>query len=85
LSECISDGVNIEDIFSRDEIRILFQQFIAELGDTDRRIFLRRYYYAEEISTIANRYGMTPVTVRVRLFRLRKQFKDVLEKGGHSV
>lgn len=85
LSECISDGVNIEDIFSRDEIRILFQQFIAELGDADRRIFLRRYYYAEEISTIANRYGMTPVTVRVRLFRLRKQFKDVLEKGGHSV
>lgn len=49
LSECISDGVNIEDIFSRDEIRILFQQFIAELGDTDRRIFLRRYYYAVRV------------------------------------
>lgn len=85
LADCVDAGANVEDAITMDEINAVIQHFIANLKSTDRKIFLRRYYYADEIPSIAKRFGMTNSNVKVRLHRLRKALKKLLEKEGHIV
>ena len=45
-------------LFRVDQNRII-QTFLAGLHTQKRNIFIRRYYYADDISEIASRYGLT--------------------------
>lgn len=56
--------------------------FICELGRTDRLLFVRRYWYTDSIATLARTAGMTPGAVRTRLSRLRRQLKEALLSKG---
>lgn len=85
LAECVDAGTNVEDAFTEDEINEIIQRFIKNLKTTDRKIFLQRYYYADDIPAIAKRIGMTNSNVKVRLHRIRMNLKKLLEKGGYIV
>ncbi len=50
------------------------------------RVTIILYYYEEFDSTeIASIEGISPVTVRIRLYRARKQLKKLLEKEGFPI
>lgn len=51
---------------------------ISEMGDTDRHIFLQRYFYYEPIESIAKKIGLTRQAVDNRLWRGRKILRDKL-------
>lgn len=85
LSECIQGQFSIEDILKRRELNRIIQRFIAGLHTNERNLFLRRYYYADDISAIAHRYRMTENHVSVTLYRIRKRLKKLLEKEGYNV
>ncbi len=54
--------------------------------DADLRVmFVRRYYLAESVSEIAERFGLTPHAVSVKLFRVRERLKKHLEREGITV
>ena len=46
---------------------------IARLGETDRQLFYRRYYYLQPVAQIAAEMGMTERAAEGRLYRLRQR------------
>lgn len=69
---------------SRDLGEVL-NSFLAGLPVEKRRIFLRRYWFGDDLREIARRYGISESKVKVTLFRLRGQLKAHLEKEGITV
>ena len=56
--------------------------FLHTLSEKDCNVFLRRYWYVEEYSEIAERYGLKLNTVKTSLFRTRVRLKEYLQKEG---
>ncbi|MBR6924307.1 MAG: RNA polymerase subunit sigma-70, partial [Oscillospiraceae bacterium] len=52
---------------------------LSTLNSRDRSVFIRRYYYFEDISVIAENYGIKEGNVRTVLMRTRKKFRKYLE------
>lgn len=71
-----ADSGDLSDILNR---------FLAGLPAEKRRIFLRRYWFGDDLREIARRYGISESKVKVTLFRLRSQLKTHLEKEGITV
>ena len=82
LAECVPDKSSTEEIVEERELQRQINQFLGTLREKDRNIFLRRYWYAEEYSEIARRYGLNLNTVKTTLFRVRGKLKAYLEQEG---
>lgn len=82
LEECIPAARTTEDAVEEAELQRCINRFLGTLKERERNIFLRRYWYAEEIGEIATRYDMKLNTVKTTLFRIRGKLKDYLEKEG---
>ena len=55
---------------------------MGTLKEQERNVFLRRYWYAEELGEIAQRYDLKLNTVKTTLFRVRGKLKTYLEQEG---
>ena len=84
LEQCIPDAM-AETHFQSQYLRNLLNTFLASLPEVDRLIFLRRYWYGEPVSQIAKQMHMGESNVKVRLFRIRGNLRDVLSKEGIAV
>ena len=84
LAECIPDRRDDEREASS-ELREAVGRFVRELPERRRSIFIRRYFFSEEISAIASRYGMTDGSVTTALCRMRKKLRVFLEREGFSI
>lgn len=82
LAECVPDSHSTEDAVEAAELERLLDQFLHTLPERECSIFLRRYWYVEEYSSIARRYGMNLNTVKTTLFRTRTRLRSFLEKEG---
>lgn len=69
----------LSDADSNDLLKDL-NDFLSTLNGRDRSVFIRRYYYLEDINTIAENYNITESNVRTVLMRTRKKFKKYLER-----
>lgn len=69
----------LSDTDSNDLLKDL-NDFLSTLNGRDRSVFIRRYYYLEDINTIAENYNITESNVRTVLMRTRKKFKKYLER-----
>lgn len=80
ISECVparTDGV------SDGALAEAISRFLKRLDDRHRKVFVRRYWYGDALSAIAERYGLNERTVATYLFRTRKQLKAFLQKEGY--
>lgn len=82
LAECVPDRHSTEDAVEAAELERLLNEFLHTLPERECNVFLRRYWYVEEYSDIAKRYGMKMNTVKTTLFRTRARLKEFLEKEG---
>ncbi len=82
LAECASDDQTVEKALERKQLAELFNAFLDTLPETERRIFLCRYWYMDSISDIANYYGFSNSKVTSMLHRIRGKLRAVLEKEG---
>ena len=78
LCECIPDPSI--DLTDSEEIRGAIDLFLRGLDTGTRVLFVRRYFYLESVSSLANRFGLKRSTVSVRLLRAREQLRATLEK-----
>ena len=79
LQECISDRSDVpsaDDILLRDTLN----RFLGELPKRTRMMFMRRYWFTEDVAHIAADFGVTEGHVNVLLCRTRKKLKQYLEK-----
>ncbi len=82
LAECASDDQTVEKAFAQKQLAELFSRFLDSLPETERRIFLCRYWYLDPISDIANYYGFSNSKVTSMLHRIRGKLRAALEKEG---
>ncbi len=56
--------------------------FLLSLGEVERRLFVRRYWYCEDIASLADEFSLGVSAVKVRLHRTRNKLKNYLHKEG---
>ena len=81
---CIPDQRKDAEAIGK-EIGRMLNEFLENLSQESRVIFLRRYWFCDTIAEIAERYGISESKVKIRLLRTRNQLADFLRKEGIAV
>lgn len=79
LGECVASRDDIEAQIERKELVRLVREFVADLPDMERRIFVCRYWYLDSIPDIAKRYGFSVSKVNSILYRTRGKLEKRLK------
>lgn len=82
LAECVSGKESIEDAVIRKEVLAGINRFLGTLPETERRVFLCRYWYLAPVAEIADRFGFSQSKVASMLHRTRGKLNDYLQKEG---
>ncbi|MBE6697552.1 MAG: sigma-70 family RNA polymerase sigma factor [Ruminococcaceae bacterium] len=82
LEECLGDYETPEEQYEAGCLREVLDDFLANLSEEKRVVFLRRYFYTDSIADIAERMGMSEGKVKSMLFRLRAQLAETLKEAG---
>ena len=85
LSQCLAGPETPEDALEAKELARNIRRFLDTLPRREQDIFLRRYFFLEESSAIADRYGMKPATVLRSLSRTREKLRRYLQKEGYGL
>ena len=85
LSECVSAREQVEQTVDAHELAAALNDFLAALPARKRKLFVRRYWYADSISDIAARMDMSEGSVSVTLHRLRADLRAFLSERGFAV
>lgn len=83
LSGCIADSVDTEGSFDGIMLSKLISQYIRALPELNQLLFVRRYWYLDSISQVAESLGISESNAKTRLFRMREQLRTYLEKEGY--
>ena len=83
IAECVPDtsGPISDTIAMKDAIN----GFLRTLPETQRKIFVKRYFYMMSVKEIAAEIRTSSNYVKVNLSRAREKFKAHLEKAGISI
>ena len=81
MDSVISDK-NISDINESLDLRNIINLFVRSLGEEERCIFIRRYWYFNSVKEIAKGYSISESKVKISLMRTRKKLRKRLEKEG---
>ena len=79
LEDCIP-GSPLDEQLSAGELSAQINAFLAALRRDDRVMFVRRYWFAQPLSEIADAFGTTENNVSVRLGRIRRKLHTYLER-----
>ena len=85
LSECVSGSESAEQSVNERELMRAINEFLAGQSAKKRKIFVRRYWYADSIAQIARRMHMSENSVSVTLHRMRAALRAYLEERGFAV
>lgn len=85
MEQCIPAPEDTECRLSEKLLKEAINHFLGTLGEEQRNVFLRRYWYLDSVSAIAKRYQMTGSKVKTMLFRTRSRLRDYLEKEGYQL
>ena len=80
LESCISVDESHADI-----LPCLISSFLEGMEETDRKLFMGRYFHATPVKELAKTYGLTPNAVSLRLYKTREKLRLHLEEGGYTV
>ena len=57
-------------------------RFLSTLSETERKVFLCRYWYLDSVKDIAECFGFSPNRTSVLLRRIRQKLNTYLTKEG---
>ena len=79
LEDCVvAHGIETE--FSKKELTRVLNQFLLSLPETERNVFLCRYWYLDSIQTISEVTGFTQSKVTSMLHRTRGKLRKKLSE-----
>lgn len=85
IGEFVSGADDVEQEIDRRELIRAIDTFLSTLTPKKRGIFVRRYWYFDNISDIASRFGMTENNVSVTINRLRLKLRRYLLERGFEL
>ena len=82
LEDCISTSNAVEREYEAGLVNQAINSFLQSIDKNNRIVFVRRYWYADSIHAIAERFTISESKVKSMLFRTRKLLKTYLENEG---
>lgn len=82
LEDCLASDTQIEDNVIASEMTEYINRYLGKIKQTDRIIFINRYWFCKEIAEIANEMGLSTNYVNVHLHRTRQRLMKYLKKEG---
>ena len=82
LGECV-DTQGLEAAISQRELTRILNRFLMSLPETERNVFLCRYWYLDSIETIVKITGFSQSKVTSMLHRTRGKLRKKLSEEGH--
>lgn len=66
-----------------EELSARISSFLRSLPESERNIFIRRYWYGDSIDNICERYGFGASKIKMTLKRTRDKLANILKKEGY--
>lgn len=85
LENCFPSSVSVEAEFDAIETARIIDGFLETLGQENRIMFIRRYWYSDSINELAKLFQTSSHNISVRLSRTREKLKKHLIKEGVSL
>lgn len=85
LEECLPSTDTVEAHLEREELAAVINRFLDSLSADDRVLFVKRYWYGVSVKELALNYGCTQNNMAQKMFMLRKNLKNALEKEGIEI
>lgn len=82
LADCIRSPETVEQEVDRRMLAAAINDFLSDLPEDARAVFVMRYTLAMPVRDIARRRGISQSAVKIMLFRTRKKLKAYLEREG---
>lgn len=82
LADCFPAFSNVEEEAAVREMTQAINSFLGTLSQTDRVMFVKRYWQAESIENLAALFQTSKHYISVRLSRIRKELKKYMLKEG---
>ena len=82
LEDCVASAVTVEGVINTELLTEVLDSFLETLDKKNRIIFVRRYWFSDSISDIANLMHTSSHNITVRLSRLRGKLEKYLKKEG---
>ncbi|MCD8007165.1 MAG: sigma-70 family RNA polymerase sigma factor [Oscillospiraceae bacterium] len=82
LSENIPSGFSVEQEVDAKALTETLNRFLGSLKETERDMFMRRYWYMDSISDIAAMFGCGESKVKTTLYRTRQKLLAAIESEG---
>ncbi|MDE6853036.1 MAG: sigma-70 family RNA polymerase sigma factor, partial [Lachnospiraceae bacterium] len=80
LAESVPARSNITEQLETKELTKIVEQFLDNLNQEKRIMFVKRYWFCMTVKDIASEYGMTERHASVILGRIRKKLKQYLQQ-----
>lgn len=78
----ILPGNDLEETMNAKALGMAIDAFLSTVSQTNRRVFLRRYWFGDSLQELAREEYMSVNALTVRLSRLRTQLREYLQKEG---
>ena len=79
LEEVLRGNENVEEAILSGELREAINRFLEAQEQTDRVLFIKRFWFCETISEIAEEFGQSTNYVNVRLHRVKEKLRKFLK------
>ena len=81
----ILPGDTLEDMMDGRALGQAIDCFLSKQTQEDRALFIRRYWFGDDIGDLSRRFGMSRSNTSVRLHRIRNKLKQFLIQEGFSL
>ena len=78
------DGLVVSEEIENKIITEVLREALDIIGEPDKEIIIRHYYYYQSSTEISERMGMKSETVKSRIKRARGKLKAILTERGYS-
>lgn len=85
LEECVPAPATVENELDDMELGRVISAWLGGLGEDDRTYFVLRYWNGMPLKDISAKTGVSADKLAQRMFRLRKQLREKLEKEEISL
>lgn len=76
------DGLVVSEIIESKIVTEALKDALQKIGDPDREIMIRHYYYYQSSTEIAKRTGINNETVKTKIKRAREKLRIILIERG---
>ncbi len=83
LAECQSGAPNAEEIAIGKESYAALNRFLDRLPETERKVFLRRYFLLDPVAEIAEHFHFSEAKVTSMLHRTRLKLRKAMKEEGY--